>query len=678
MTPQAAVAIDQRLWTAFSGYSPTLDFVDAWLALQCQMIPGARQGWLFVESPDSSFNLITQFPTDPSDDPPDALSDALASTVEACITQAKGVAEPIGARVFGDADGTKAAHPEDEDWLVALPLIAENVIVAVTVVGVATHDPARLGSAMRHLQWGGGWVLDWLRRQSQDGDHPTDGDVETQLVNGAHLPTGDAPALSAPEPLDNASAAPAGQKAHREDVSHFDVGGLDQAPDVVRVLAAILEAKRSKDAAVVMATRFAGAFGLERVSVGVRQGARTKVLAMSHAAYAKHRMDELRRVEAAMDEALDQDAVVIIPEPDGAPSLVTRANQAVIEAGALKSAASLPVAGPKNTRGALTIEATRQLRGDEIAKIGAAARLGGLILLEKYINDRPLPVKLTAAARNGATSLVGPTRPLLKVFGGLALAGLLAIAVIPATMEVRAPVVLEAAERRVVAVPYDGYLRAAFVRAGDQVTQDQALAQFDTSDLLLERTSLTAERNQERLRFEAAKAAYKQADAKVHEARAEKISAELALVESRIARSEIKAPFDGLVISGDLSQSIGEPMKTGRELFEIAPAGAYRLVVNVDERDVALVKAGQPGRFVLAARPEDSHAFEIERVTPVLKAEGGRNFYRVEGKLAAVSDVFRPGLEGRGRIEVGSASILYLWTRDLIAWARLQIWAFLP
>ncbi|MEO1610629.1 MAG: HlyD family efflux transporter periplasmic adaptor subunit, partial [Pseudomonadota bacterium] len=224
----------------------------------------------------------------------------------------------------------------------------------------------------------------------------------------------------------------------------------------------------------------------------------------------------------------------------------------------------------------------------------------------------------------------------------------------------------------------EGYLSKAFSRAGDRVELGQTLAQFDIADLLLERTSLTAERNQELLKYEAAKAQYKQAEAKVHQSRADKIGAELDLVEAKLARAEIKAPFNGLIVSGDLSQSIGEPIQTGRELFEIAPSGAFRLILQVDERDISFVKSSQTGRFVLTARPEESHSFEVQRITPVLKAKEGRNYYRVEANLETLSDAFRPGLNGRGRIGAGQATILWIWTRDLVAWVRLKLWAFIP
>jgi hypothetical protein len=98
----------------------------------------------------------------------------------------------------------------------------------------------------------------------------------------------------------------------------------------------------------------------------------------------------------------------------------------------------------------------------------------------------------------------------------------------------------------------------------------------------------------------------------------------------------------------------------------------------VDERDVDGVRQGQAGRAVLAALPETTFDFTVTRVTPVLEASGGRNYYRVEGKLAAPGEALRSGLEGRARIDAGQRRLIWIWTHQFLAWARLQLWSWLP
>ena len=631
-----AVEVEQKLWTSFTDYNSDLDFIDAWLALQCQMIVGARHGWLFAEGDDGSFNLIAHYAKQADRDIPAPLAEVLSQVVGEITETGEGVAEPVA---VGTADARAV------NWIVALPLSADRGVAAASVVGITANDTAGVASAMRQLQWGGGWVLDWLRRQKSS--------------------------LPAARPVH--ALAPAEGPVPAE-----AMGGQALSGDVLRLIANVIEAPRYRDAAAVLATRLSETFELERASVGVHSRGRTRIVAMSHAAFARDRMDEVRRVEAAMDEALDQSAAIILPADAQAPGLVVRASRALAEAANIDGVASLPLTGPRETRGALTAERQTPFSDAERSALEAVARLTGVALLEKHLNDRSILAKIGHEFRGMLAALVGPRWPLTKVVAGLITVFLAAIAFIPTTLEIRAPVELEAAELRVVAAPFDGYLSKALVRAGDRVKLGQPMARFDIADLLLQRTGLQADRNQEAVKFEEATATFKQAEAKVHRAQMAKIDAELSLVDAKLARADIKAPFEGLVVSGDLSQSIGEPMKTGRELFEIAPADAFRLVLKVDERDISHVAAKQKGSFVLAARPEDSREFIIKRVTPILKAADGRNYYRVEAQIAGTSEAFRPGLEGRGRIDTDQTSILWVWTRDIVNWTRLKLWAYVP
>ena len=94
---------------------------------------------------------------------------------------------------------------------------------------------------------------------------------------------------------------------------------------------------------------------------------------------------------------------------------------------------------------------------------------------------------------------------------------------------------------------------------------------------------------------------------------ADRIRAELALVERQLERSELRAPFAGIVLKGDPGQSLGSPVEQGEVLFEVASSGKYRLSVEVDEHDVGLVETRAN-----STRTDGSHA------GPVVECKAGR------------------------------------------------------
>ena len=168
------------------------------------------------------------------------------------------------------------------------------------------------------------------------------------------------------------------------------------------------------------------------------------------------------------------------------------------------------------------------------------------------------------------------------------------------------------------------------------------------------------------------------AEANIIRAQIDQAEAQIELLDEQIARSQLTAPYDALVVSGDLSQSIGAAVKRGQELFRIAPLDSYRVIVQVDEADIADVQVGQTGTLLMASLPGEPLPYSVERITPVAEARDGRNYFRVEARLQTTSDRLRPGMEGVAKIDVDRRLLIWIWTHRILDWARLNIWRWWP
>ena len=67
----------------------------------------------------------------------------------------------------------------------------------------------------------------------------------------------------------------------------------------------------------------------------------------------------------------------------------------------------------------------------------------------------------------------------------------------------------------------------------------------------------------------------------------------------------------------------------------------------------------------------------MNRITPVATTAQGRNYFEVEARVSAQSDDLRPGLQGVGKVEAGSRSLLWIWTHRLYGWVRLTVWSWI-
>ena len=178
--------------------------------------------------------------------------------------------------------------------------------------------------------------------------------------------------------------------------------------------------------------------------------------------------------------------------------------------------------------------------------------------------------------------------------------------------------------------------------------------------------------------YREALAGHDRAQVSIISAKRAQAAAQLDLVEENLLRTRLVVPFDGVVVRGDLSQSLGSPVERGDVLFEVAPLEGYRIILEVDERDVSDVAPGQRGRLTLSALPGQPLPLAVERVTPVAAAADGRNVFRVEARLERPAPGLRPGMEGVAKIEIERRRLIWIWTHGLVDWLRLWAWSWWP
>jgi RND family efflux transporter MFP subunit len=243
---------------------------------------------------------------------------------------------------------------------------------------------------------------------------------------------------------------------------------------------------------------------------------------------------------------------------------------------------------------------------------------------------------------------------------------------------VSAPAVIEGAVQRAIVAPFDGYIDTAEVRAGQTVAAGDLLARLDDRDLQNDRRRIQAEQNELADQHRQAVATLDHAGARVLEAQLAQNQAQLALIDEHLARTALRAPLDGVVISGDWSRALGVPVTRGDLLFEIAPLDDFRVAINVGDRDVAEVSDGQTGELVLSAMPRTPVRLRVTEIATLAADDAAEPGFRVEAEVIDELARLRPGMEGVAKIEVGERRRWWIWTHPLTDWLRLQWWRWWP
>jgi RND family efflux transporter MFP subunit len=300
-------------------------------------------------------------------------------------------------------------------------------------------------------------------------------------------------------------------------------------------------------------------------------------------------------------------------------------------------------------------------------------------ILELMLRAEAGPWRRLRAALSGWTDRhVGNERFAAKCALAL-VAVLLGIALVaPATYRISARARLEGRIQRALVAPVPGYLAEANVRAGDLVEEGQVLARLDDRDLRLDVQKWQGQKARLEGEYREALAGLDRTRVSILRAQIDQALAQLELAREQLARTTVVAPFGGIVLEGDLDRALGSPLDQGSVLFTLAPVDGYRIIVEVDGRDISDVVVGQPGRLTLAALPGRRIPLVVERITPISTSEDGRSYFRVEASLDETVAGLRPGMEGIAKIDAGRRQLLWIWTHELIDWLRLRIWSLLP
>lgn len=550
------------------------------------------------------------------------------------------------------------------------PFVPAAAWPAATPPGAELAEAA--GSALTTRQaWQGGSGGRWVAAMPIMVDGHLHGVVALEGVATSGLP--------APPPVEQLRWGCGGIEAIlRREQSLEEQRTRERLIATLDLVASVLSEEKFAAAAQAVATDLALRLDCDRVSIGfVRDGA-TQVVALSHSADFGQRMNLIRAIGTAMDEALDQKSILVLPARDD-ETLIVRDHEALARQFGSGALLTVPFAVGDATTGAVTFErpGSRPFDADAVELCQAVVALVCRILEARRLNDRPLAGRIKDAARAELGRFLGERHFGRKLAAALAMLAAVFFSLATGEHRVAATATLEGAVRRVLVAPFDGYVATADHRAGEVVAAGTVLATLDERDLRLEYFRAASQRAQYGKQYQEAVALHDRAQAAITLAQVEQAEAQMSLLAEQIERTRIAAPFAGVVVSGDLHQSLGSAVRRGQVLFEVAPLNAYRVVLDVDETDITYLQAAQAGQLTLTAIPGESFPVTVTRVTPVALAREGRSYFRVEAELGRVADRLRPGMEGVAKIDAGRKKLLWIWTHKLVDWLRLTLWTWL-
>jgi len=607
---------DQALWLDFARATTPDTYCQSWLSLQCRLLGGVRCALVLLGPADRGpFTPAAVWPH------PTFNVTHLTGAAERALRERRGLLLKNDHTDNPDTSTPQTYH-------IAYPIEASGTLRGAVIVEVGLRPTHDLQAIMRQLHWGAAWL-------------------EVMLLRA-----------------DAVKAADANERLRK----------------VLEMVTSAVEQGRFQEAAMAFVTKLATSLECDRVNVGFVDGKHVRVSAVSHSAAFGKQMNLIAAIGLAMDEAIDQQAMILYPPSADDVPLVVRAHGELVRQHGSGTICTIPLGRDEKFFGVLMLErpADRSFDQATVEVCETVAALVGPSLDVKRQAERLPVARIAESLKAQLQKLVGPGHLVLKVMTTVVALLVLFFTVAKGDYRVTAPTSLEGEVQRVMGAPFHGYIREAPARAGDIVRRGQVLCLLDDRDLILERLKWATQRDQFLKEYREAMAKHDRAQTSITKAKADQAEAQMDLLDEQLARAKVVAPFDGIVTKGDLSQSLGAPVERGQVLFEVAPLEAYRVIVEVDERDIAEVSVGQRGELRFPSMPGKVFGLTLVRITPVTTAKEGRNYFRLEASLDGTTQWLRPGMEGVAKVTVGRHRLIWIWTHEVIDWVRLQAWRWIP
>lgn len=318
----------------------------------------------------------------------------------------------------------------------------------------------------------------------------------------------------------------------------------------------------------------------------------------------------------------------------------------------------------------------RQLTGSRAFAARANATDGLVLHLEKPVRNHavlPMLASLFALEQNPPRRR-WPTPARLVKLGAVALV-LVGIALIPLPDGVELSAVVEAETQRVVTAPLTATLVAVDVADGAHVTAGETpLLRFETNDTDLELIGVRAEQAKALLERETARAARNAGALRNAELEVERLTARIALLQSRQAQALVLAPISGVIVAPGLAEREGTLIRQGEDLLVVSDPEALRLQLSVPQSQIGRLKTEATGIF----RPDFDPTIRIDSQVSLISSaelgEGPEKFFLGRATFDGPVDRLRPGLNGVLSVQRDFRPLGLIVYRALRDYVLLKIW----
>jgi multidrug resistance efflux pump/GAF domain-containing protein len=417
----------------------------------------------------------------------------------------------------------------------------------------------------------------------------------------------------------------------------------------------------------------------ERCSIALDHRGRLQLKAVSGMATIPHGDVQVEHLRTLLQWLSSYDRQLLIrqheEQPESEEAQVRAAIGKHFEASGYRALFALPLADDQGRVGLLLYESSDP---DflEVAHVEMIKVLAGqtTVAIRNALLYREVPlINLLAPLVQRKQAFLRSDRKRQGVILGTVTAVILLLIFCPLPLRISGTAVVAPQSIATLAAPVEGTIANVYAREGQHVSRGEVLATMDDWSW---RNQLTAAQ----AKYEAAMLAM-QGDLAHHSAKAGEdrtqadfLFAEMERSRLRIANAQLRSPIDGIVMTPDLQNAVGEHLDAGAAFAQVLNLASARINIAVDQEDAKLVQAGQKAAVKLNSFPAQTLHGEVFSVSPEAQpSSDGRVFY-AHVLLPNGSAQLRTGMDGRAKIFAGFRPAGFVLLRAPALWLWKQLW----
>jgi RND family efflux transporter MFP subunit len=290
----------------------------------------------------------------------------------------------------------------------------------------------------------------------------------------------------------------------------------------------------------------------------------------------------------------------------------------------------------------------------------------------------PLPGFLKPLAEKRRQFLEIPKRRRLT-WGAALLALLVVLVAVPWRLRVAGGARILPGKRAVVSAGVDGTVNSVLRREGDTVQAGDVIATLDPEiykSSLADARAAYAIAASEVVRYQEAADSANMFEA---QSKREELKAKIAVEEDRLARTSLRAPSAGVIVTPHVDERVGQFLSKGTELCVIADVGTGVMAeVAVPEEDAALVRQDQKVGLKLNPYPTRLFHGVITRPGSYVRDDGKERYLVTEVRIDDPAGLLKTGMQGKAKISTKSVPLVAAILRGPARWFWNKIWPLLP